>query len=580
MEAKRMRSVNYRGNHRRLAAMTSLVSMAVLAALSGGAFGASETAAGAEAAIEAAVPVPEAADTPPLTRTDIAPAGSALDIKSLTGRQLIDAPLAAGLSAGDAATAGMLRELIANRLARLIERKDERTAIEAFYRDRGFAPLWASADGPTARASAAIAALRGVEADGLDAADYPAPAFAASDDPGRRAENEIALTRSILTFTRHASSGRVNVSRVSAAISYEQKPADPAAVLAALASSAPVAELLDGYNPQQPGYKALKAKLAQERAKPAGAAVINTIIANMERWRWLPRDLGQTYVMVNIPDYSLAVIDNGRSAFTTRIVVGKPGAQATPVMSATMQYITVNPTWNVPPSIIRNEYLPALAQDPDALSRIGLKIEHTRNGELRVYQPPGERNALGRIRFNFPNRFLVYQHDTPDKGLFAHATRAYSHGCMRVQFPDRYAEVLLSLSQPQAGYTAERIRSLFGKDERNINLARPIPVHLTYQTAFVDADGHLQTRADVYGRDHAILALMRGEQVVAERPVKRADRNRDRPVYARLPARREAADDRYYDSFNGGYSGYAPVRQRRYYGGNGGGDGFFNFFFR
>jgi murein L,D-transpeptidase YcbB/YkuD len=575
-----MRSVNHPGNRGGLAAMTGLASLAVLAALSGGAWGASDTAADAEAAIEAAVPVPPAADMPPLTRADIAPAAPGVDIKSLTGRQLMDAPLAE-LNEGDAATAAGLRDVVANRLARLIERKDERAAVEAFYRDRGFAPLWAGAGGPTARAGAAIAFLRGVEADGLDPADYPAPAFAASDDPARRAENEIALTRSILTFARHASSGRVSYGRVSGAIDYDLKPADPAAVLAALTSPAPVAALLDSYNPQQPGYKALKGKLAQERGKAGSTQVVDTITANMERWRWMPRDLGQTYVMVNIPDYSLALIDIGRSAFTTRIVVGKPGAQATPLMSATMQYITINPTWNVPPSIIRNEYLPALAQDPDALSRIGLKMEYTRSGDLRVYQPPGERNALGRIRFNFPNRFLVYQHDTPDKGLFAHPTRAYSHGCMRVQFPDRYAEAVLSLSQPQAGYTAERIRSLFGKGERNITLARPLPVHLTYQTAFVDGDGHLQIRSDVYGRDRAILALLRGERLVADRPVKRADRASSRPAYARVPVRREAADDRYYPyPVNSYYGGYEPARQRRYYGGSGGGDGFFNFFFR
>src|SRR5262245_63461832 len=139
------------------------------------------------------------------------------------------------------------------------------------------------------------------------------------------------------------------------------------------------------------------------------------------------------------------------------------------MISAEMKFITVNPTWNVPPSIIQNEYLPALQQDPQAMERIGLKVEQNPDGTVRIYQPPGERNALGRIRFNFPNKFLVYQHDTPDKNLFAHDKRAYSHGCMRVQNPERYAEVLLSISQPDERYTADRIRKMYGSGERTIN---------------------------------------------------------------------------------------------------------------
>src|SRR5262249_10083824 len=150
---------------------------------------------------------------------------------------------------------------------------------------------------------------------------------------------------------------------------------------------------------------------AKTDAKEAKSGRIDLILANMERWRWLPRELAPTYVMVNVPDYTLNVVDRGNAAWSTRIVVGKPGKYSTPLLAETMKYLTVNPTWNVPPSIIRNEYLPALARDPNALARIGLRLERRSDGSIRVFQPPGERNALGRIRFNFPNRFLVYQHD-------------------------------------------------------------------------------------------------------------------------------------------------------------------------
>ena len=239
---------------------------------------------------------------------------------------------------------------------------------------------------------------------------------------------------------------------------------------------------------------------------------IDIILANMERWRWLPRDLGSAYVMVNIPDFTLRVMKDGAQVWKTKIVSGAPGNKATPLLTETMKYITVNPTWNVPPSIINNEYLPALQQDPTVLERMGLKLERNRDGTVRIYQPPGERNALGRIRFNFPNKFLVYQHDTPDKNLFAREVRDYSHGCMRVQDPDKYAEVLLGITNPKDGYTVDRIRRMYGTGEVDIHMQTPIPVHITYQTAYVNDDGKLVIRDDIYGRDARYFALMKSDE--------------------------------------------------------------------
>ena len=132
---------------------------------------------------------------------------------------------------------------------------------------------------------------------------------------------------------------------------------------------------------------------------------------------------------------------------------------------------------------------------------MGLKVVNNRDGTVHIYQPPGDGNALGRIRFNFPNRFLVYQHDTPDKHLFEHDRRAYSHGCMRVQDPLKYAEVLLSIARPGEGYTQQKLRSMYGTAEINIQFPTPIPVHITYQTAFVDDAGELQIRPDIYNID-------------------------------------------------------------------------------
>lgn len=261
---------------------------------------------------------------------------------------------------------------------------------------------------------------------------------------------------------------------------------------------------------------------------------IDIVLANMERWRWMPHDLGKTYVIVNLPDYTLRVMHDGKQVWMTKIVIGKP-SMPTPIMTAEMKYITINPTWNVPPSIVNNEYLPALQQDPTALERIGLVVSRNPDGTIRIYQPPGDRNALGRIRFNFPNKFLVYQHDTPDKYMFANDKRAFSHGCMRVLNPPKYAEVLLSLVRPQDGYTVERIEKMYGPEEKNIEFPTFVPVHLTYQTAFVDDAGKLEFRDDIYGRDKALLAWLKGtgeERKVADIPVEHRENINHRQILA------------------------------------------------
>ena len=281
-------------------------------------------------------------------------------------------------------------------------------------------------------------------------------------------------------------------------------------------------------------------------AKGPTADPIDTVIVNMERWRWLPRNLGNPHVIVNIPDYRLTLFNDDKVYWTTRIVVGKSNLP-TPLISAEMKFITVNPTWNVPPSIIENEYLPALQQDPQALERIGLKIEQDADGNVRIFQPPGAGNALGRIRFNFPNKFLVYQHDTPDKHLFARDERAFSHGCMRVQNPLTYGEKLLSLVLPNERYTEAKLQSMFGGSEININFPKNIWVHLTYQTAFVDEDGKLQLRKDVYGRDARMIAILKGsERKVAEIAIERPPNTSSKPV--RMPVGM-------YGGNGGGFSG-------------------------
>jgi murein L,D-transpeptidase YcbB/YkuD len=293
---------------------------------------------------------------------------------------------------------------------------------------------------------------------------------------------------------------------------------------------------------------------------PTHNSQIDIVIANMERWRWYPRDLGKAHVLVNQPDFTLKVMHDGAQVWTTRVVIGKPSMQ-TPLLSETMKSVTVNPTWNVPPSIVYNEYLPALAQDPTVLSRMGLHVSYS-GGGVHISMPPSEKNALGRVRFNFPNRFLVYQHDTPDKNLFANDVRAESHGCMRVQDPAKYAEVLFNIARPDEQWTAERVTSLFGRTEQDISIQpAQVWVHLTYQTAFVDDAGKLQTRRDVYNLDSRTLAAIKSERGLIE-PA--SERKREQEIASGTPRRSSR------QSFFGPMFGDSPYRgpYGRSYGGS------------
>jgi murein L,D-transpeptidase YcbB/YkuD len=544
-----------------------------------------EQPSGLEAKPQPAVQQPAAAPmaTPPAATANQTPVVSD-EIKKLTGKKLIEAPLA-NLSGADAAIAEKLRELIALRGDRFLNRKDERDAVEIFYRDRGFKPLWIENGAEAQRTAAAIAYLKGVDADGMEPSDYPAPNFKQAE-ADKLAEQELIYTAEILEFVRHASQGRVHWSRVTKDVEYKHEGLDPADSLNKVANAANLGAALASFQPPHEQYRLLKAQLAELRGKnevqpiriPNGGvlrfnakakkhqedarvpllrerlglpakddkvydedlaqavaefqkskkrkadgvlsndvvAALNPqinekttdiIIANMERWRWVRRDLGKHHVIVSIPGFYLRVFEDNKELWETRIVVGLPGKE-TPIITQEMKFITVNPTWNVPPSIIANEYLPALRQDPDALSRIGLRVTRRPDGTIHVYQPPGDANALGRIRFNFPNKFLVYQHDTPSKHLFAHDERAYSHGCMRVQNPLKYAEVLLNIARPGENWTEDKVKRLYGGSEQNLDFKVLIPVHIVYNTAEVE-DGKLTIRKDVYKHDAATIRQLK-----------------------------------------------------------------------
>ena len=245
---------------------------------------------------------------------------------------------------------------------------------------------------------------------------------------------------------------------------------------------------------------------------------IRQIQLNLERWRWLPDKLGDPYIMVNTAEFNLKIVQEQSTVLAMRVVVGQP-ARRTPVFSAQLRYLVINPYWTVPPTIAVEDVLPRVLADPDYLNRNQIKVYYgwdenatPLNPEtvdwnnygrdkfpFRMVQAPGPANALGRIKFMFPNKFDIYLHDTPHRALFGAVERDQSSGCIRVEKPVELASYLL---KDTPGWSREKIEHIIAENQRQVvHLKTPIPLHLLYMTAWVDEQGIIQFRKDIYGRD-------------------------------------------------------------------------------
>ena len=278
----------------------------------------------------------------------------------------------------------------------------------------------------------------------------------------------------------------------------------------------PVADALRSFQ-ERHGLTAtgiLDARSREELNVPADER-LRQIDVNLERWRFAPRDLGSQHVRVNIPDYYLGLVSDGRIRLGMRVVVGERETP-TPILSDEMRHIVFSPFWNIPDSITNDELLPALMNDPDYLSRNSIELVRVSDGSvelvdpesvnwsgpvdpaLRFRQRPGASNALGHVKFVFPNHMSIYLHDTPAEGLFSRVTRALSHGCVRVERPADLAHALLG----DTGWSQDRIEeAMYRGEERWVRLKQPVPVHLMYSTVWVDEAGRAQFRRDIYGHD-------------------------------------------------------------------------------
>ena len=253
---------------------------------------------------------------------------------------------------------------------------------------------------------------------------------------------------------------------------------------------------------------------------------VRQIIVSMERWRWIPEDLGRDYILVNIAGFHLTRFENGKFAERKRVIVGKP-YRRTPAFSDTIKYLEFNPFWTVPYSIATRDKLPVLQKNASALSASGFEVfsgsdridpravnwrQYSRsNFPFKLRQKPGPKNALGQVKFMFPNRFNVYLHDTPNRELFDKTFRSFSSGCVRVHEPIDLAEAVLRVNN---GWDRTRIDNVLASGERTVvNLERPLPVHIVYSTAWLAEDGSVRFYVDFYQRDDRLYKALFGKSV-------------------------------------------------------------------
>jgi len=368
-----------------------------------------------------------------------------------------------------------------------------------------------------------VAAVQAAPEDGLRPADYPLDSIRAlldvpAPDSAQVAALDLLLSGTFLLYAEHLASGRFTPWSADSMWSAAPADLDFATALARVTDSTPVMSVLRGLAPPHAGYERLRARLAG--ASPEDARRIE---ANLERWRWLPRDLGPRYIMVNIPAFSVALTDSGRSTFAAPVIVGRTD-WPTPITSAAVTQVVFHPSWYIPRAIALAEVIPAQIRDSTYLRRTGIRVfplrgsrgvdpatvdwrsVTERNYRYRLVQPPSSTNPLGTVRLHVVNAFGVTLHDTPQRTLFGKPVRAFSHGCVRVERALALAELLL---RDVPGWPPDTIAAALRAGlERAVMLPRSVPVVLAYWTAWVDDAGVLQVRDDVYGWDARLASAL------------------------------------------------------------------------
>jgi len=412
--------------------------------------------------------------------------------------------------------------------------KMDQTALTEFYAVRHGDGLWVTASGLKPETKALITEIENANAYGLDASAFKLPMLEngalTATDTDTLADAEIQYSTAALQYARFARGGRIPDPAEMLTTEFDRRPQwiDPATVIKALADSREPDAYLRSLHPQQPQFEKLRqlyvTMLPADGNLTKLSPAAKRLRANMEMWRWMWPDMGDFYVLNNIPEFMQYVYKDGEIIRSAKIVAGEVDKKST-IFSRPLKYVVLRPAWRVPESIMVNELWPSLIRGGGLMRQYGLQLQ-TKDGrrvdwrqydwsstDIRnfiVLQPPGPKSVLGRVKFSFPSQHTIFMHDTPDKWMFRPAQRTLSHGCLRVQNPMQLAEMVL---KEDKGWDAAKIAELdrSGPLNNEVPISKEIPIHLVYFTAWVTDDGKLKTFNDVYGHEKRVTLALDGQ---------------------------------------------------------------------
>ena len=354
-------------------------------------------------------------------------------------------------------------------------------------------------------AQALLGVIEGIDADGLIPADYQPGKLRSAIAAGDPVALSTQASKSFAWLAEDMRDGRTRFdARQQWFVVDTDIDANPTSALLTRALQAhDVAGVIEGLQPTVPDYGELKGLLAVTPA--SNKTKRNLIRINMDRWRWLPRELGKYYLLTNVPEFQLRLTVDNSIIRSYKTIVGKVGKTATPQLATVVQGVVFNPTWTVPQSIVKGEGLGAqLIGNPASALRQGYKVTRAKNGMITVVQQPGPNNSLGMIKLDMPNEHAIFIHDTPARGLFNQPNRALSHGCVRTE---RAAELGITMAILGAGMkSSDAVEIVKSGKYTRVPMTKTFPVYIMYFTMASDINGKMGTFPDLYSRDGAVLA--------------------------------------------------------------------------
>ena len=358
---------------------------------------------------------------------------------------------------------------------------------------------------PVAHAQRLLTVIESIDSEGLIPADYRPGALRSAIEMGQGRELDALASQMFTWLVEDLRDGRtpMEARRQWFVVDPDPDVLPTGKLMTQALATGDIAGILNSVLPTHPDYAALRDELA---ATPASNAKRRALIrANMDRWRWLQRDLGGQYLLTNVPEFQLRLTVNNNIIRTYKTIVGKPGRTATPQLVETIEGVIFNPNWTVPQSIVKGEGLGArVLNNPSWARANGYTATRGANGYVSVVQAPGPGNSLGMMKIDMPNPHAIFLHDTPARNLFANDNRALSHGCIRVERALELAMTVAILGQGASRDEAVSI-STSGKYTR-VPVVKTMPVYITYFTMARNIDGELKTFSDLYGRDAPVLA--------------------------------------------------------------------------